>query len=41
MHIIGHKLVFKIKHNIDGLVQHNKARLLTKGFHQNLGIDFF
>lgn len=32
---------FKVKHNLDGSVQRYKARLVTKGFQQTLGINYF
>lgn len=37
---IGCKWVFKVKHNPDGTVSRHKARLVTKGFHQQPGFDF-
>ena len=36
----GCKWVFRIKRNSDGTVDHYKARLVEKGFHQRLGIDY-
>ncbi|XP_019432742.1 PREDICTED: uncharacterized protein LOC109339708 [Lupinus angustifolius] len=37
---IGCKWVFKVKENPDGSVLKYKARLVVKGFHQKLGIDY-
>jgi len=30
---------FKIKHNLDGTIEHYKARLVAKGYTQTEGID--
>jgi hypothetical protein len=38
--LIGCKWVFRVKHNADGSVERHKARLVTKGFHQQLGVDY-
>src|SRR5438128_1855492 len=38
--IIGTKWVFKNKEDEHGVVVHNKARLITKGFSQVEGLDF-
>lgn len=38
--LVGCIWVFKIKKNSDGTIQKYKAKLVAKGFHQNLGIDF-
>jgi hypothetical protein len=37
---IGSKWVFKVKRNPDGTVERYKARLVSKGFGQRLGINF-
>ena len=37
---IGCKWVYKIKHNVDGLVSRYKARLIVKGYAQTYGIEF-
>lgn len=40
INIVGHKWVFRVKHNSDGFIQRYKALLVAKGFHQQLGFDF-
>ena len=37
--VIGTKLVFRNKHNEDGKVVRNKARLVCKGYTQIEGVD--
>lgn len=34
------KWVFTVKHNLDGKVEHYKARLVTKGYSQTYDIDY-
>jgi hypothetical protein len=36
---ISCKWVFKIKHGVDGEVEHYKARLMARGFAQTFGVD--
>ena len=38
--IIGVKRVYKTKLNPDGTIQKHKARLVTKGYSQQSGIDY-
>ncbi|CAL8155481.1 unnamed protein product [Prunus armeniaca] len=38
---VGCKWVFRIKRHFDGIVEHYKAYLVAKGFHQRLDIDYF
>lgn len=38
---IGCKWVYKTKFHVDGFIERNKARLVTQGFTQVIGIDFF
>jgi hypothetical protein len=38
--LVGCKWVFKIKRKSDGTIDRYKAQLITKGFHQQPGIDF-
>jgi hypothetical protein len=38
--LIGCKFVFRTKRNSDGTISRYKARLVTKGFHQRLGLDY-
>ncbi|XP_062075876.1 uncharacterized mitochondrial protein AtMg00820-like [Humulus lupulus] len=39
--VVGNKWVFETKFNPDGSAQCHKARLVTKRYHQTLGIDFY
>ena len=38
---IGSKWVYKIKHKADGSIERYKARLVSKGYNQVEGVDFF
>ena len=38
--IVGCKLVFRIKRNLDGSISRYKACLIAKGFHQRPGVDY-
>ncbi|MCH79609.1 retrovirus-related Pol polyprotein from transposon TNT 1-94 [Trifolium medium] len=38
---IGNKWVYKIKHKADGSIERYKARLVSKGYNQVEGLDFF
>lgn len=40
MHVVDNKWVYRIEFNSDGSFQRFKARLIAKGFQQQLGIDF-
>lgn len=40
-HIVHNKCVYKIKQKLDGSIDHYKARLVTKGFDQRSGVDYF
>lgn len=37
---VGCRRVFKVKEDPDGIVKKYKARLITKGCHQQFGFDF-
>ena len=39
--VISSHWVFKVKHNMDGSVEHYKACLITKGFSQCPGFNYF
>jgi hypothetical protein len=38
--IVGCKWVFKLKKKADGSVERHKERLVAKGFHQQVGLDY-
>ena len=38
--VFGYKWVYKLKYNPNRSIQHLKAWLVPKGFHQTLGVDF-
>ncbi len=40
LNVVGSKWVFKLKQREDGMIERYKARLATKGFNQQQGIDF-
>ena len=40
MNLVGCKWVYRIKRKTDGSIECYKARLITKGYHQQHGLDF-
>jgi hypothetical protein len=40
MNIVGCKWVFRLKCKVDGSIDRHKARLVTKGFHQQPRVNF-
>ena len=38
--VVGSKWIFKVKRNIDGSVEHFKARFVAKGYSQHPGFGF-
>lgn len=40
MNVIGNKWVYCLEYNADDIVQCHKARLVSKGFHQQPGLDY-
>lgn len=38
--VFGCRWVFNIKENVDGNINKHKAKLVTKGYHQEQGFDF-
>jgi hypothetical protein len=38
--VVGCKWVFKLKRKVGGFVEHHKAQLVAKGFHQHAGLDY-
>jgi hypothetical protein len=40
MNIVGSRWVYRIKHRVDGSIEHYKARLVARGFTQQEDIDY-
>jgi histone deacetylase 1/2 len=40
MNVVGSRWVYRIKHRVDGSIECYKARLVTRGFTQQEGIDY-
>jgi hypothetical protein len=38
--VVGCKWIFKLKRKADGSIKRHKTRLVAKGFHQHVGIDY-
>lgn len=38
--VIGYHWVYKIKQRVNDTIECHKVRLLAKGFHQQLGLDY-
>jgi hypothetical protein len=37
--LVRYKWVFKLKRKADGFIEHHKAHLVAKGFHQQVGVE--
>lgn len=40
MNVVGSRWVFTIKYNSDGTIDHYKARIVAKEYHQQQGVDY-